>query len=185
MASLPDASASLSVGGPCRSDYESAPVESGDPVREFTDFHRASRDQIASALALTTGSAALGAEAADEAFARAFVRWTAVAGMENPSGWVYRTGLNWARSWRRRHRREKLGVDSHQVGVTVDRVDVDLAGAMRDLDDKHRAVVVLRYYLGHSTSDTAQILAVSEGTVKSRLSRALDKLHDALETDDD
>ncbi|MDE0805799.1 MAG: hypothetical protein OSA99_21045 [Acidimicrobiales bacterium] len=173
------------MSGPCRVDDENPPAWTAEPIRDFIDFHRASRDQIAAALAFTTGSAALGAEAADEAVARAFARWSAVAAMDNPSGWVYRTGLNWARSWRRRHRREKLGADNHQIGVTVDRADVDLARAMTDLDDKHRAVVVLRYYLGHSTADTAQILAVSEGTVKSRLSRALDKLHNALETDDD
>ncbi|MEL6209676.1 MAG: sigma factor-like helix-turn-helix DNA-binding protein [Pseudomonadota bacterium] len=42
-------------------------------------------------------------------------------------------------------------------------------------------MVVLRYLLGWSTLDTAHALNISEGTVKSRLSRALDRLEQLLE----
>jgi len=48
------------------------------------------------------------------------------------------------------------------------------------LDDKFRAVVVLRMLLGHSTRETARILGLPVGTVLSRLARAQRKLKDIL-----
>ena len=48
--------------------------------------------------------------------------------------------------------------------------------AVDRLDGKHRAVVVLRMIEGYSTKETAAILEIPEGTVLSRLSRAMRKL---------
>jgi len=48
--------------------------------------------------------------------------------------------------------------------------------ALQRLDAKHRAVVVLRMLEGYSTRETADLLDIPQGTVMSRLSRALDKL---------
>lgn len=45
---------------------------------------------------------------------------------------------------------------------------------------KHRSVVVCRYLLGWSVAETAQALGVREGTVKSRLHRAMQSLQSAL-----
>jgi len=44
------------------------------------------------------------------------------------------------------------------------------------LADKHRPVVVLRMIEGYSTRETAEMLGLPEGTVLSRLSRAMDQL---------
>ncbi|MBU0691336.1 RNA polymerase sigma factor [bacterium] len=48
--------------------------------------------------------------------------------------------------------------------------------AISTLDEKHRAVVVLRMIQGYSTKETADILNIPVGTALSRLSRAQDKL---------
>ena len=48
--------------------------------------------------------------------------------------------------------------------------------AIRELSPNHRAVVVLRMIDGYSTRDTAEILEIPQGTVLSRLSRAMDSL---------
>ena len=53
--------------------------------------------------------------------------------------------------------------------------------AIETLDDKHRPIVVLRMIQGMSTRETAQALGVPEGTVLSRLSRALNKLETELQ----
>jgi RNA polymerase sigma-70 factor (ECF subfamily) len=53
--------------------------------------------------------------------------------------------------------------------------------AIGRLDPKHRAVVVLRMIEGYSTRETAAILDVREGTVLSRLSRAMRKLEADLQ----
>lgn len=144
---------------------------------DFDAFYLEHRDQIGRALAFTVGDVTLGFEAADEAMARAYARWPAVAGYANPTGWVYRTGFNWATSFLRRrtraarHNRFPIGEDVAPVAP-----DVDLAAALARLPAHHRAVVVLRYFCDWSVADTAEALGVPPGTVKSRLARALDQL---------
>ncbi len=48
------------------------------------------------------------------------------------------------------------------------------------LKPEHRAVVVLRMLEGYSTRETAEMLSVPQGTVMSRLSRALERLEGLL-----
>jgi RNA polymerase sigma-70 factor (ECF subfamily) len=52
--------------------------------------------------------------------------------------------------------------------------------AVRQLAEHHRAVVVLRMFNGYSTREAAEILGVAEGTVMSRLSRAMKELEKKL-----
>lgn len=52
--------------------------------------------------------------------------------------------------------------------------------ALARLPAEHRAVVVLRVMEGYSTKETAEMLGVPQGTVMSRLSRALEKLEPHL-----
>lgn len=54
--------------------------------------------------------------------------------------------------------------------------------AIDALDEKHKAVVVLRMLDERSTREVAELLEIPEGTVMSRLTRALAKLKTALET---
>lgn len=52
--------------------------------------------------------------------------------------------------------------------------------AVDSLDGKHRAVVVLRLFEERSTKEAAVLLGVPEGTVMSRLTRAMQKLESIL-----
>jgi RNA polymerase sigma-70 factor (ECF subfamily) len=52
--------------------------------------------------------------------------------------------------------------------------------AVGTLKPEHRAIVVLRMLEGYSTRETAEMLGVPQGTVMSRLSRALKKLEELL-----
>lgn len=52
--------------------------------------------------------------------------------------------------------------------------------AVLQLPEHHRSVVVLRMFNGYSTRETAELLGVAEGTVMSRLSRALKELEKKL-----
>ncbi len=60
--------------------------------------------------------------------------------------------------------------------------------AIERLDGKHRSVVVLRMIQGASTKEASKILGLPEGTILSRLSRAMKKLEVELKpwiTNDD
>lgn len=59
----------------------------------FEDFYQAERATLLRAVAFALGDLDLGAEATDEAMARAYERWGDVGSMANPSGWVYRVAV--------------------------------------------------------------------------------------------
>ena len=53
--------------------------------------------------------------------------------------------------------------------------------AVQNLSASDQQIVYLRYFLDLSVAETAEVLQVAEGTVKSRLSRALEKLRGIIE----
>ena len=56
-----------------------------------------------------------------------------------------------------------------------------LRAALSRLSDEHREVIVLRFYQGLDYKDIAQTLEIAEGTVKSRLHRAIAALKQEME----
>ncbi len=138
---------------------------------DFTAFYRDAYPSVARALGATLGDFTLGAEAADEAMARCYARWNKIQHYDNPAGWVFRVGLNWAISLKRKLRprsgwRQPAAVEQPPIA------DPAIEQALAQLDVDMRTVVVCRYLLDWSTNDTADALGIRPGTVKSRLHRA-------------
>lgn len=154
-------------------DLESRITADVDGV-DFHEFWVESRDHVGRALALTLGNSDLAAEAVDEAMVRAYQRWPHVSQLDNPGGWVYRVGLNYARSRLRRLARKLTRHDPPPPEPQV--VEPSIVRALDRLSVDHRSVVVCRLLLDWSEADTATALKIRPGTVKSRLSRALDEL---------
>ena len=153
------------------------------PAEPFETFYAATADRVYRALSVTLGDPHLAREATDEAMARAFVRWRQVAGHDNPGGWVFRVGLNWATSWRRKLRRERALPETERglpVVPSPEPDGSDALTALARLTVDARAVVVCRILFGLSTAETAATLQVAEGTVRSRLSRAMTMLRREL-----
>lgn len=143
----------------------------------FEDFYSTHNRSIFEALVLTLSNEELARDAAAEGMARAFQRWGQVGPYSNPAGWVYRVGLNWATSRLRKFRREvSRDVTPDHAAEPVAEIDPRLDAAIAELSVDQRAVVVLRYHLDWSEAATAEALEIPPGTVKSRLSRALDRL---------
>ena len=111
----------------------------------FSRFYGESRPKVLRALAVSIGDADLAAEATDEAMARAFQRWAKVSGLDNPGGWVYRVGLNWAltvlRTRRRRSQKPLFRPDPVEMPALVEPA---LMAAMAQLDVGQRAVEIGR-----------------------------------------
>ena len=104
--------------------------------------------------------------------------------------WLLRIVANQAgnhrRGARRRERRERrdamAGRDRQatldEPGDVAQQSDERrrLVAAMSSLPHKDRQVLAIRYLLGYSEEETAGVLGCARGTVKSRTSRALEKL---------
>jgi RNA polymerase sigma-70 factor (ECF subfamily) len=147
----------------------------------FAEFYRADYANVARALSYTLGSVDLGREATDEAMARAYARWNKIRDYDSPAGWVYRVGLNWAYSTRRRLLRSLPFTEhGHASAAEPPISDPAIADALRKLDVKLRSVVVCRMLLDWSVEETADALRIKPGTVKSRLHRALASLERSL-----
>lgn len=58
-----------------------------------------------------------------------------------------------------------------------------LREAVQTLNMADQQIVYLRYFLDLSVAETAEALNIAQGTVKSRLSRALDKLRNIIRDD--
>ena len=77
-----------------------------------------------------------------------------------------------------------LGLGSDRAlteSALVDRVD--LAERVAALGPRRRAVIVLRYYCDLSVEETAEVLGIAPGTVKSQTARALDTLRASVSLD--
>ena len=149
-------------------------------VDSFERFYADSWQTVYRALVVGIGDHDLAREAVDEAMVRAYERWRTVSTMENREGWVYRVASNWATSRLRRRKLQLRYTDPAGVSHDPEVVDPRLLEAVRHLSPRHRDVVVARYLLDLSESATAQALGIPEGTVKSRLSRALAELKEVL-----
>jgi len=111
---------------------------------------------------------------------KCYVSWDKVAKASNQDGYVYRIMLNTHRSNHRRSWREQPSdrlpegapTDSSEAFGLVDTVRAALSGLSLD----SRAVVVLRFFADFTDQQTADVLGIPVGTVKSRLSRALARL---------
>ena len=114
------------------------------------------------AVSLTIGNAERAEDLTQEAFARAFRRWSSVSNLERPVAWVYVVALN---AERKRWRREQGTPDSESPGDFV----ADVAGgvlstivvrdALDRLPPRQRAAVVLRYLGDLTVADIAEVMA--------------------------
>lgn len=148
----------------------------------FEAVWRRDRDGLRRALTLSLGDAQLAGEAVDEAFTRAYARWSRVSQFDDPTAWLYRVATNWATSWLRKRRLRPVRPAEELETATVDAVaDHTVLEAIEALPAAQRAVVVLRFYLDWEVPRIASALDVPPGTVKSRLHRALSRLQDRKE----
>lgn len=67
-------------------------------------------------------------------------------------------------------------------GIERKETQMEVRKAVMSLPESHRDVVLCVYFQGMTVPEAAKTLGLAEGTVKSRLSRAKDKLRQLLET---
>lgn len=118
---------------------------------------------------------------AEDAVQDAFVRYLEKAPeeLDNPGAWLMRVLVNGCKSrLRLAWRRVRPLPDTLPAPGPEER---EVLAELFDLPPEDRAVIHLHYYEGYSTVEIAQMLGCRPGTVRSRLSRARDKLRKQLE----
>jgi RNA polymerase sigma-70 factor (ECF subfamily) len=83
----------------------------------------------------------------------------------------------------RAFRREPASSTSLEEKSTQQMEAGDLWKAVQNLSVSDQQIIYLRYFLELSIAEAAQVLDVAEGTVKSRLSRALERLRGIIQQD--
>jgi RNA polymerase sigma-70 factor (sigma-E family) len=148
---------------------------------QFADFVRDHGPALVHTAVLLTGNHHSGEDLAQTVLTKVYLRWSRI---DSPLAYAQRALVSthidgWRRFWRAETPTESMpepsiGGDDADIGA-VDSRD-ELRRALSGLSRRDRAVVVLRYYADLSEAQTAQLLGVPIGTVKSAASRALAQL---------
>lgn len=145
---------------------------------------------------LVTGDAQEAEDAAQDAFIKAFHALGRFRQGAPFRPWLLRIVTNEARNRRRSTgRRARLALQvagerpsgdaapSPEVAVLSRETHQELLDGLAELDEKDRLVIAYRYFFDMSEAEMATALDCRPGTVKSRLSRALDRLRAHLDVD--
>ena len=121
-------------------------------------------------------------EAVHEAIVKAFSKLYSLKNDSFAKTWLIRIVINECYAILRKRKREIYNEEITEEEAEKQDYS-ELYTALNRLPADYRVTIVLYYIEGYSVSETADILKVSERTVKSRLSRGRKKLRNFLEED--
>jgi len=150
-------------------------------MTDFDDFVAARSTGLLRTAYLLTRDHALAEDLLQTALAKAWFSWSKIE--SRPEPYVRKILVNtfaswWRRKWNGEQAFAELPDEDDGGARPHDEADDrhDLWEAMGRLPRRQRAVVVLRFLEDLSEAETAALLGVSPGTVKSQTSKALAKL---------
>jgi len=151
---------------------------------EFAAYMHARQPSLLRTAYLLTGDRHTAEDLVQTALAKLYLSWDKVQQRDSIDGYVRRILVNehnslWRRGWKRReYATDDLPVEGHATDEYDEGQRAAVWAVVQTLPRKARAVVVLRYYEQLSEAETADILGISVGTVKSQASRALATLRE-------
>ncbi len=166
-----------------------------DDVEAFAALFERHRVSVYRAALALTGDPGASEEVVMDTFGRAYIHRRRLRTDVSPLPWLHKVALNlcYSRLARRRLRSEPVTdlvaeqMADATAGPAVNAEWAELRVIVREgiagLSEKHRAVVVLYYLEGRSLQETADILGLPLGTVKSRVHHALRDLRVRLSSD--
>lgn len=117
-----------------------------------------------------------------EAAYKAILKSDTLKQLEYADTWICRIVMNEAVRFLEKYRGRTVNMEEVPERGTDDQiVDVDLHRALDRLDEKERAIVVLRYFEEEKLENIGRMMNLNVNTVKSRLYRAVDKLKSYME----
>lgn len=161
-----------------------------DDDADFTRFVRERGPELLRLAVALTGDRDQAEDVVQGALERLYGRWGRVVRRGDPAWYVRRSIVNAVRDgWRGRRRHpEVLGLAAEEHSERVAHVPIDdmltravVRGALAGLPPRQRMVITLRYWGGYTEAETARLMDISVGTVKSQAHRALRELRGRLD----
>lgn len=145
---------------------------------DFSEYVAARRTRLVRTVVLLGCPHADAEDIVQTALLRCYRSWGRVTRADNPDGYVHRVLVNVLADARSRRWNGEVPTDvlPDSAGVDDDLTGFAVRRALLAMTREHREVLVLRFYADLSERDTAAVLGVAPGTVKSRTSRALQAL---------
>jgi RNA polymerase sigma-70 factor (ECF subfamily) len=168
-------------------------VRTDDDAEAFAQLVGRWQKPIENLCARMTGDPHRGEDLAQETFARLFARRKAYEPTGRFSTFLWRMALNICYDeLRKLKRRGELSLDESDDDLSAFDLEADgpapdaqlakderaeaVRRALVELAEPYRVVVVLRHYEGLKFREIGDVLGIPEGTVKSRMSEALNQL---------
>lgn len=163
---------------PIEDDQELQVVRAAEPYESF--FRREFPRMVAVAYAIS-GSRWAAEELAQEACLRAYRSWDTVSRYDKPGAWLRRVTINLANSLIRRRMSEVKALQRYVSG-SIEVLDehpveeADFWNQVKSLPRRQREVIVLHYVDGLDTPEIADVLDISESSVRTHLQRGRETL---------
>jgi RNA polymerase sigma-70 factor (sigma-E family) len=159
------------------------------PRTALEDLHRGHYRSLVRLASLLVDDVATCEELVQDAFVAVFRKPGLVRDQDKLPAYLRSAVLNGARSHLRarqvRDRAQPLRVarepDSPEAGAVMADDQRAVLDALRDLPDRQRDALVLRFYLDLSEAQIAETLGIKAGTVKTHVRRGLEALATTLE----
>ncbi|MEA2477366.1 MAG: hypothetical protein QOF16_1429 [Actinomycetota bacterium] len=142
---------------------------------------------------LLTGDLAVAEDLVQDAFVRLTGRLVHLRDPEAFDAYLRRTVVNLSNSHFRHKRVERAYLERARTGAGEHVIDAqdrsledrdELWAKLETLSARQRAAIVLRFYEDLSEAEVAQVLKCAPGTVKSLVSRGLEKLRSEMRGED-
>ena len=156
-------------------------------IGEFEEFVQACAPSLIRLSYALCGDLGRAQDAAQTAFERMYQRWGKI---DDPWAYARRAAVNATHDgWRSFASRVVVGLqdDSKLSCEPIEASDErdEIIRALRILPHAQRAVLVLRYWQDLTEAETAAVLGVSVGTVKTHGHRAMQRLRKILDVQED
>ena len=148
------------------------------PPRTFDDVYRDERRKLVRTAYLIVRSKHVAEELVHDGFVRLHQNF---ADVERPGGFLHTAVVHLCLTWLKRRDMEHDRLQRLDEPVDPQQEPDELWDAIGRLDPDRRVVVVLRYYEDRSYEQIAAAVGCPVGTVRSRLSRAIDDLREEIE----
>jgi RNA polymerase sigma-70 factor (sigma-E family) len=172
------------LGGECHAEVpvqaRHSPPDS-PPEADFRDYVRSRGRALLHSAYLLTGNMADAEDLVQSALAKTYQAWDRIEDRAALDGYVRRAMVNTHISWWRQRKVDEFPTDDIPDQPVADKsgeseLHDTLQRAIDKLPQRMRAAVVLRFYEDMTEAEVADVLGVSQGTVKSTVSRAVAKL---------